>query len=152
MGQGIARTRSSFFVNGVARQVPPHSSIPTKTIPVIDGSVITHQVPDRHSSISDYIDDFDVADGLEDGYDVGCKDEVSAPGNDCICCRLPLGSCRNYIRETVEIIYQINKSGSPNRDLLKIRNTVTIMFAESWGEKLRGYYDQEDIVQSILFG
>ena len=52
----------------------------------------------------------------------------------------------------VEIIYQVKLSGKPNRDSLKIRITNSKLSAEAWSSNLVGYYDRDEIVQSVLFG
>ena len=85
--------------------------------------------------------------------DIGNHDApAGSTPSKCSCCKALLGSCRNYIRDTLEIIFQVRNSGKPNRDSLRIKNTTTKMRAEVWKDKLENYFDVDELVSSIFYG
>ena len=101
----------------------------------------------RHDTDLDALSDLDVIDPelLHD-------DSVALSPTPCLCCSMPLGSCPNHIAATVELVFQLSQSGLPNRDGLKIPLTSSGLNLEAWQKVTAGYFDREDILESIAYG
>ena len=67
-----------------------------------------------------YLDDLGVVADVGVDLVMGHKDTHVPSTEPCQCCRLPHGSCPSYIQSMVELVYQLDVSGLPNWDGLRI--------------------------------
>ena len=70
----------------------------------------------------------------------------------CVCCGKLAGSCPIFIRDQVEIIFQIHRTHQANQDGLRIPITTHFLHHGTWEKELHGYWDKQAIIDGIRFG
>ena len=90
---------------------------------------------------------------LDDHLLLDLHDDSYAPSPvPCSCCSQPLASCKKYIADMVEIIYQIDRSGLPNQDGTRIPLQNSNLNFGMWSHVLSGYFDRQPILDGIRYG
>ena len=81
------------------------------------------------------------------------SDDFASPDPEpCSCCSRPIGSCPVYISSMLEIIFQLDKSGLPNQDGLRIPLANSNLSYSAWNCALDGYFDKIPILDAVRFG
>ena len=70
----------------------------------------------------------------------------------CVCCGKLAGSCPIFIRDQVEVIFQVHRTGQANQDGLRIPITTHFLHHGTWEKELHGYWDKQAIIDGIQFG
>ena len=65
---------------------------------------------------------------------------------------IPKGSCPSFMQTSVALIQKVFESGTPNRDGLRILLSDHSLHADAWEEMLDGYFDGDEILQSVKYG
>ena len=113
---------------------------------------------DRSGAEPGLVDTVVTLDDLSVITDVGIDlvmghDDIKAPTPaPCQCCNLPRGSCPAYIQYITELAYQLDQSGLPNRDGLRIHICHSTLDIAAWRIAIKGYFEEEDIIESLTFG